>query len=426
VSARPDRFVLSDPVRRRLRRLSRAERCEEAVFFLRQFAQETGLDSHALDLRLREVRDSIRKTGTYWHSSEELAFGARVAWRNHARCVGRLNWKALQVHDRRAVDDCDAVVEHTLATMRSSFADGDMRSAITIFAPATDGSLPPTFESTQFFRYAGYMLDDGSVLGDRANIELTQTAQRLGWRPPEQQSAFDLLPVIMRSASGVRHAYAIPEDVRHEVPIRHPDFPALAEMELRWYAVPLVTNMVLTIGGIDYPCAPFSGHYVVTEIASRNFVDPTRYDLLEPVARQLGFDPDAAGPPLWKDRTLTELNHAVLHSFRQAGMAISDHHTVSEQYIAFAQLEHRAGRNPSGEWSWIVPPQAAAACPTFHLPMKNVQSVPNFYASRHIDGAQLAIDRTHLRDGKWRRRFEQLKRRWRRWRARRDHIWQRA
>jgi len=423
---RPDRFVLSDPVRRRLRRLSRAERCEEAVAFLRQFARETSLPSNDLDARLREVRRSIAQTGTYWHTSEELAFGARVAWRNHAKCVGRLIWKSLQVHDCRNIDDCDEMVDRTLATLRQSFSDGDMRSAITIFAPATETSIPPTFESTQFFRYAGYMLDDGTILGDRANIELTQTAQRLGWTPPETPGQFDLLPVIVRSASGVRSAYVIPQDVRHEVAIHHPDYPALAELGLRWYAMPVVTNLVLTIGGIDYPLAPFNGYYVATEIASRNFVDHTRYDLLEQIARKFGFNPDADGPPLWKDRTLTELNHAVLSSFQSAGMAISDHHTVSEQYIAFAQLEHRAGRTPSGEWSWIVPPQAGSACPTYHLPMVNVNAVPNFYVSRHIDGGQLAIDRTHLRDGIWRRRYEQLKRRWRKWRARRDHIWQRV
>lgn len=421
-----DRFTLSDPVRRRLRRMSRAERSEEAVAFIHQFARETKLGTREMNIRLNEVRRSIRKTGTYWHSSEELAFGARVAWRNHARCVGRLTWKSLQVNDFRHVDSCDGVVERTLLTMRQCFAGGDLRSGITVFAPATETNTPPTFESSQVFRYAGYMLDDGTILGDRANIELTQTAQKLGWIPPETPSAFDLLPVIVRSDSGTRHAYIVPEDLRHEVTISHPNYPGLAQLGLRWYAVPVVTNMVLTIGGIDYPCAPFSGHYVATEIASRNLVDPTRYDLLHQIAHSFGFKSGGDEPPLWKDRTLTELNVAVLASFKRAGIAVTDHHSASEQYIAFTQLEHRAGRTPSGEWSWIVPPQASAACPTYHLPMTNVHAVPNFYVSRHVDGGELIIDRTHLRDGIWRDRYERLKRRWRRWRQRRDRIWHRV
>nr|WP_279338754.1 nitric oxide synthase oxygenase [Sphingomonas sp. BGYR3] len=399
---------------------------EEAVAFIRQFASETGQSEQAAKQRLRDVRRSIRRTGTYWHSPEELAFGARVAWRNHARCAGRLTWKSLLVNDRRTITDCDAVVDQTLATLRQSCSGGELRSAITIFAPATESSMPPTFESAQLFRYAGYMQEHGVVIGDRANIELTQVARRLGWEAPQQITGFDLLPIVMRTADGIRHAYDIPADVRHEVSIRHSSFPGLCDLGLKWYAVPVVTNMVLTIGGIDYPCAPFSGHYVATEIASRNFIDPTRYNLLETVSRALGYNPDETDGSLWKDRALTELNEAVLQSFRQAGVTIADHHSVSDHYITFAQLEHRAGRTPSGEWSWIVPPQAAAACPTYHLPMVNVNAVPNFYVSRHTDGASLAIDRTSLRDGKWRARYEQAKRRWRRWRKRRDRIWQRA
>src|SRR5215472_17114481 len=53
------------------------------------------------DRRLRQVRHEIATTGTYWHTSAELEFGARVAWRNSARCIGRLYWRSLRVRDRR-------------------------------------------------------------------------------------------------------------------------------------------------------------------------------------------------------------------------------------------------------------------------------------------------------------------------------------
>lgn len=425
MTAPSDRYISSDPVRRRLRRLSRGERREEALAFIRQFGRETGMAQAAIRQRMDEVRDSLRRTGDYVHTTEELTFGARVAWRNHARCVGRLTWKSLRVQDCRAISDPAAVVERTMADLSSAFNDGQIRSSITIFAPATASALPSTFESPQIFQYAGYATADDGVIGDRANIELTHTARQLGWRPPAVPGPFDLLPVIMRDQNGTRHAYAIPQPSAHEVAITHPSRPGLRALGLRWYGVPVIANMALTIGGIDYPCAPFNGYYLATEIASRNLIDIKRYDLLAPIADALGIERTGDGPALWQDEALTELNRAVLHSFAQAGVRMIDHHEVSAQYMAFMQLEQRAGRAASGEWSWIVPPQGAAACPTFHLPMVNLEAVPNFYYSRYIDGGELRLDRTHLRDGKWRRRYERLKRRWRNWRRRRDSLWQR-
>lgn len=425
MTATSDRYIASDPVRRRLRRLSRGERREEAVAFIRQFGRETGMDGGAIRQRIEAVCESLRRTGHYVHSSEELTFGARVAWRNHARCVGRLTWKSLRVHDCRDISDPAAVVERTMADLAAAFSDGQIRSSISIFAPATADALPSTFESPQIFQYAGYATPDEGVIGDRANIELTHTAQQLGWRPPANPGPFDLLPVIMRDQHGTRHAFAIPQSSAHQVAIAHPTRPGLAALGLKWYAVPVVANMALTIGGIDYPCAPFNGYYVATEVASRNLIDLKRYDLLEQIAQALEIDRAAVGPALWKDEALTELNRAVLHSFAQAGVRMIDHHEASAQYMTFMQLEQRAGRTASGEWSWIVPPQGAAACPTFHLPMTNLEAVPNFYYSRYIDGGNLRLDRTHMRDGKWRQRYERLKRRWRDWRRRRDNLWQR-
>src|ERR1700722_12498721 len=41
--------------------------------------------------------------GTYRHTAAELTFAAQVAWRNSARCIGRLYWRSLRVRDRRNV-----------------------------------------------------------------------------------------------------------------------------------------------------------------------------------------------------------------------------------------------------------------------------------------------------------------------------------
>jgi nitric-oxide synthase len=268
------------------------------------------------------------------------------------------------------------------------------------------------------FQYAGYLLEDGGVLGDRKNLELTRSAAALGWSPPDPPSPFDLLPLVLRAGSGRRLLYEVPARLAREVEIAHPDHPGLASLSLRWYAIPCVSNMVLTIGGIDYPCAPFAGWYMATEIASRDLADVRRYDLLPKVAAALGLDLD--GDPLWQDRALTELNRAVLWSFERAGAAITDHHAASRQYMEFVKQEQAAGRVPSGDWSWIVPPQASSACPVYHLPMEDKHRVPNYYASRAEDGGALTLDRSLERRNRWRRRLDRLKRRIRNWRRQRD------
>ena len=53
--------------------------------------------------RLDEIIQSIKKTGTYELKETELCFGARTAWRNAPRCIGRIQWSKLQVFDARYV-----------------------------------------------------------------------------------------------------------------------------------------------------------------------------------------------------------------------------------------------------------------------------------------------------------------------------------
>ncbi|MET3709606.1 nitric-oxide synthase [Sphingomonas trueperi] len=415
-----DRFVAADPVRRRMRRLSPGERREEALVFLDDFARETGQPADAAAARRGEVARALRRTGTYAHTPEELAFGARVAWRNHARCIGRLWWKSLEVRDCRAMETPEQVAAQIFAHMEAVFAGGRIRSCISIFSPAQGDQLPVTVESAQVLQYAGYLQPDGSILGDRQNVEFTRTAIGLGWKPPEQPGAFDLLPLILRDPSGFRHFFSIPDTLRREVAIRHPDYPELAGLGLRWYSVPCVSNMHLTIGGIEYPCAPFNGHYMGTEIASRDFADRKRYDLLPRIAEAMGFAASESADPLWRDRTLTELNAAVLHSYRAAGVEIVDHHTASEQFMEFVKREQREGRTVSADWAWIVPPQASAACPVFHLGMEDLHAVPNFFVSRAVDGNQLRVNRRDRRRNKWLQRYDRLKRRWWNWQRQRD------
>jgi len=73
----------------------------EAEDFLRLFHAETDGGTAGLSERLDGVRAEIAATGTYRHTTAEVEFGARVAWRNSARCIGRLYWQGLRVRGHR-------------------------------------------------------------------------------------------------------------------------------------------------------------------------------------------------------------------------------------------------------------------------------------------------------------------------------------
>jgi len=414
---RIDTKVRSNPLRRRLRRLGTWERREEAVAFIEQFHRELELGDVARRARLREVKRALSRDGHYDHTPDELAFGARVAWRNHARCIGRLFWKSLEVFDCRGIVEPEEMAGRVVEHMVFARGGGSIRSAISIFAPVRGAELPAYIESRQIAQYAGYQEQDGRIIGDPITAESTRIAIAMGWSPPATRTCFDLLPFAIRDARDRRMIFELPARAVQQVGIVHPELPGLASLGLRWYTVPCVSSMVLTIGGIDYPCAPFNGFYMGTEIASRNLCDERRYDLLAPAAEALGIERSG---PVWKDRVLTELNLAVLHSFQQAGATIIDHHEASAQYMDFIQREAAAGRAPSGKWSWIVPPQAGSACPVFHLAMRDRRMVPNFYDSRATDGDELAPRYDDRRRNRWIARWERLRRRFQSWRRRRD------
>jgi nitric-oxide synthase len=119
-----------------------------------------------------------------------------------------------------------------------------------------------------------------------------------------------------------------------------------------------------------------------TEIGSRNLGDVARYNQLPVVARGMGMT-TVSNQTLWKDRALTELNVAVLSSFRAARVTVTDHHTESVRFLMHLAKEESAGRVCSADWTWIVPPAAASATAVFHRYYDHVHQTPNFY--RHPD-----------------------------------------
>ncbi len=336
----------------------------ETLNFLQTFYQENHLPD--LEKRLEEVE----RCG-FLPTFPELLYGAKLAWRNSVRCVGRHYWQYLHLQDARDLVSPSEVFDALVQHLRFATNAGNIRPTITVFKPGI------RILNDQLIRYAGY--EDG--LGDPKNQSLTQQLMELGWTPPVQRSAFDVLPVALQVPGHPVQLFTLPEDAVLEVPIEHPTLEWFRDLGLKWHAVPAISNLQLSVGGIEYSCAPFNGWYVETELAARNFGDTDRYNLLPVVAEKMGLN-IRKNRQLWKDRALIELHEAVLYSFDKAGVKISDHHTVAEHFERFCARERQAGREVKARWSWIVPPISGSTSPQFHQSFDDTELKPNFFPSK--------------------------------------------
>ena len=326
--------------------------------------------------RWEEVQADIRRYGHYEHRWEELEFGARVAWRNSVRCVGRAMWEQLEVVDARAVTTRREVADACVRHISEATNGGRVRPRVTIF-PAAQGRREWRIWNYQLVRYAGHEGAGGVVTGDPAEAAFTRFCRELGWAPDGEGGAWDVLPLAVGGLDGATEWFPVPREAVLEVPMVHPDFEWFAGLGQRWYAVPFVSNMELEMGGIRYTAAPFNGWYMGTEIGSRNFGDRHRLNLAPRVAEAMGLDVRHEST-LWRDRALVELNRAVLHSFKAAGVRIIDHHSVAELHVRFEEAERAAGREVSGDWSWLVPPLSGSASPLWGRSYHPVEYSPNF------------------------------------------------
>jgi nitric-oxide synthase len=346
----------------------------EAEDFLRQCYLENP-KLGPVEPRLAIVRAQIAATGSYVHTPDELTYGAKMAWRNASRCIGRLYWKSLLVLDRRRARTADEIFSLLVHHLQTAGRD-TIRPVISVFAAAQPGQPYARVWNEQLIRYAGYRGEDGRTVGDPRQVTFTSAMQGFGWR--SKGEAFDVLPLAIETpAEGVR-LYELPERAVREVPITHPEYGWFAELGLRWHAVPAISNMRLTIGGVNYPLAPFNGWYMGTEIGARNFADTDRYNLLPVVAARMGLDTSREST-LWRDRALVEMNRAVLWSFERAGVKMTDHHTESQRFMAHLRNEERAGRPVPADWTWIVPPMSGGLTPVFHRYYDEMDLRPAFY-----------------------------------------------
>ncbi|MEM1369468.1 MAG: nitric oxide synthase oxygenase, partial [Cyanobacteria bacterium P01_H01_bin.15] len=213
---------------------------------------------------------------------------AKEAWRNAVRCIGRAEWQSLRVIDAQQLVTHDEIFEALISHLSKATNDGKIQPVITIFKEWFPNELEIRIWNHQLLRYAGYKKDDGSFLGDPMNAYITKIAMSLGWSPPAEPSPFDLLPIIIQVGNKLRW-YEFPRGEVLEVRIRHPEYQFIEQMNLCWYAVPAISDMVFATGSGLHPCAPFNGYYMGAEIGARNFADQNRYNLLPEIATRLGL-----------------------------------------------------------------------------------------------------------------------------------------
>uniref|UniRef100_A0A1A8U6L9 Nitric oxide synthase n=4 Tax=Nothobranchius furzeri TaxID=105023 RepID=A0A1A8U6L9_NOTFU len=325
--------------------------------------------------RLEEVTKEIEASGTYQLKDTELIYGAKHAWRNASRCVGRIQWSKLQVFDARDCTTAHGMYNYICNHIKYATNKGNLRSAITIFPQRTDGKHDFRVWNAQLIRYAGYKQPDGSILGDPANVEFTEICMQLGWKAPKGR--FDVLPLLLQANGNDPELFEIPEDLVLEVPITHPKLEWFKDLDLKWYGLPAVSNMLLEIGGLEFTGCPFSGWYMGTEIGVRDFCDTSRYNILEDVAEKMGLDTRKTSS-LWKDQALVEINIAVLHSFQTCKVTIVDHHSATESFMKHMENEYRVRGGCPGDWVWIVPPMSGSITPVFHQEMLNYRLTPSY------------------------------------------------
>lgn len=356
--------IMSHPMQREERLL------HEAEIFFEMLAQECGWSPERLQGRMLEVRMEVTATGTYTHTSEEIEHGARVAWRNSSKCIGRISWNTLVVRDRRHVTDPKEIFHEVEEHLKLATGGTNLLSVMTVFRPRRpDDLVGLRFWNAQLVRYAGYPGEGpgGDVLGDPANADFTQHLIDQGlWQPPTPKSAFDVLPLVIQLPDSTQpYVYALPPELAHQARITHPRFPKFQDLGLRWPTVPAITNFEMTLGGVSYSCAPFNGWFMELEVV-RNLIE--RYKISEQVAEIIGVP---TTQKLWQGRVFQETAAAVLHSFEAAKFTMVDQYSAQASFLTHCQRERTAGRECPAQWQWLGGLVGAGLNPLWHLEMRD-------------------------------------------------------
>ncbi|RAK98175.1 nitric-oxide synthase [Aspergillus ibericus CBS 121593] len=325
----------------------------------------------------------VGKTSTWTQTFEELQYGLRLAWRNSRKCIMRSRYQELELCDLRHVQTSVGMATALLEEITKSFNDGQIRPTVFVFPPKSVDGDGPMFWNKQILNFAAvdlttgtqYELDDGSILGDPSNVQLTKDIIDLGWTPPSPRTRWDLLPVVAMAEDDAPAMVELPDKLRRLIDIEHPDYPGFGKLNLKWYQFPALSRLGFDIGGVQYMDA---------EIGVRNLADTFRYDSLPDVAKAIGFDIDSyrqkqeysevrAMEDLpdyeqlrWLSRAQAELNYAVRWSFLKKGVTCVGTLAASSDWCQYDD-DHAAknGYRLNSDPYWISPPQGSIV-PVWH------------------------------------------------------------
>ncbi|SMQ51195.1 unnamed protein product [Zymoseptoria tritici ST99CH_3D7] len=323
--------------------------------------------------------------GSWSQSLEELRHGLRLAWKHSSKCIMRSEYQTLEVRDFRHINTSREMCTTVIAALREAFNNGKIAPTVFAFPPRQPGTRGPMFWNQQLLSFAAYEQDDGSVLGDPANLQLTKDITELGWCPPTFRTRWDLLPIVAMAEGDEPYWLEVAEKDFPLVPIAHPQLRLQFEkLGLRWVPAPALSRLGFDIGGVQYTAAPFIGWFMDAEIGVRNLADTFRYNALPQVAVALNWirsEHEIDRLPEYErlavlSRAQTELNFAVYHSFKTAGVAMSDTLSASTMYCNYDDEHFRAKgfRLPSNPY-WLAPPQGSI------VPIWHRGGAPNYQPS---------------------------------------------
>ncbi|KAL8982803.1 MAG: hypothetical protein Q9177_005164 [Variospora cf. flavescens] len=369
---------------------------KEAEGFLRELLQEGFFETEeAFTNRLADVLGEIRKGaregairgsrhhetlgGNWLQTPVELEFGIRRSWRNARKCIMRSHCEELKLCDLRKITSSTEMASELVQKMAEAFNGGNILPTVFVFPPRTISSRGPMIWNHQLLEFAGYEMEDGSVLGDPASIALTKAILELGWEPPSPKGKWDLLPLVVMADNDVPVMMEIPHPLSNLVHIRHPRYTAqFAKLDMKWVAFPMLTRLGFDIGGVQYTAAPFAGWFMDAEIGVRDLADTFRYNALPDVARALGLLAGAGSEtesledlPEYErlsmlSRAQTELTYAVYWSYQQAKVSMSDSLTASMKWCRYDdEFKAKNGFRLPADPYWLAPPQGAIV-PVWH------------------------------------------------------------
>jgi nitric oxide synthase oxygenase domain/subunit/sulfite reductase alpha subunit-like flavoprotein len=283
---------------------------------------------------------------------------------------------------------CSTLVD----ALKKAFNNGKITPTVFVFPPRQPGKRGPMFWNSQLLSFAAYEQEDGEVLGDPANLQLTKDIMQLGWKPPRLRSRWDLLPVVAMAEGDDPFIHELTPSDFPLVRILHPGHELQFEkLGLRWVPAPALSRLGFDIGGVQYTATPFIGWFMDAEIGVRNLADTFRYNALPQVAAALGWvetEHEIDRLPEYErlavlSRAQTELNFAVFHSFKSSGVAMSDTLSASTMYCNYDDEHFRSKgyRLPSNPY-WLAPPQGSI------VPIWHRGGTPNYQPSplvcRHV------------------------------------------